>query len=246
LERQKVQWAADIFCDQLINTLKVMSRRGVPGFENLNETIKFMNMIRRWWTILNNVNVTKGLHLRIPDAMPFISEDDMRFDFLDQTFLSYIAKWKKTSKGGKSFLTQETYNALVTTTRSTVDCIKYLLQLGFEKVLTRRFSSDHIEQFFGQIRQLLGGNYNGDALSVLRAVEKIIITGIAYSSVHSNVHLHEESWAANESVDSLAMLSPTDDTGPRQRRLRAQDVLCSLPEEIENLLINLSKPAGIE
>jgi hypothetical protein len=51
--------------------------------------------------------------------------------------------------------------------------------LGFKFVLTRRFSSDPIEQLFGAIRQLIGGNFKGDATAVSQAFEKILRTGIA-------------------------------------------------------------------
>ena len=88
--------------------------------------------------------------------------------------------------------TKETYEALRFTTMSTVATVKHLLSEGFEYVLTRKFSSDAIEMFFGTMRQMMGGNFQGDAYSVITSFERIIRTGIAYCSLEGNVMLERE------------------------------------------------------
>lgn len=134
-----------------------------------------------------------------------------RLKWLHEDFLSYLDKWndsvvqriKNISAKGKigtkakkderlTGLTKETYKALRFTILSTVASIKYLLELGFAFVLTRRFSSDDIEMFFGAVRQMMGGNFQGDTYNVITAFLKILMTGIAYTSMDCNVVLHRE------------------------------------------------------
>lgn len=92
------------------------------------------------------------------------------------------------------FLTKETYNAIVFTSKSTVQCVRYLLEeIGFHFVLTRRLSSDNIEELFGAIRQMIGGNFKGDAVAVSQAFDKILRTGIAYVTINGNTRLSRES-----------------------------------------------------
>ena len=76
------------------------------------------------------------------------------------------------------------------TTLSTVTAVRYLLDFGFAFVLTRKFSSDDIEMFFGAVRQMMGGNFQGDAYNFNTSWERILRTGIAYNSISSNVILH--------------------------------------------------------
>jgi hypothetical protein len=72
---------------------------------------------------------------------------------------------------------------------STVATVKHLLSEGFDYVLTRKFSSDSIEMFFGAMRQMMGGNFQGDAYSVITSFERIIKTGISYCSLDGNTVL---------------------------------------------------------
>lgn len=55
-------------------------------------------------------------------------------------------------------------------------------------VLTRKFSSDPIEAFFGFLRRTAGCNDAMDMRSVLCGVEKMLKTGIVSSSLRSNVN----------------------------------------------------------
>lgn len=59
-------------------------------------------------------------------------------------------------------------------------------------MLTRRFSSDNVEQFFGAIRQMAGGNFSCDAVIVSQSFEKILRTGIAECAVEGIKPLSRE------------------------------------------------------
>lgn len=73
------------------------------------------------------------------------------------------------------------------TTISNVECVQHLLQNAkFEFVLTRKFSSDPIESFFGWLRKSSGSNDQLDARATLAGIEKVLKTGIISASKESN------------------------------------------------------------
>ena len=159
---------------------------------------------------------------RLPDKKPFYSIEDERLEWLDQ-FCEWLEKWKtevvseldkipqvkskapaaerKAAQDKKKEiklrgLTKETHDAMILTSRSTAACVKYLLKYkGFVFLLTRRMTSDEIEQMFGALRQLVGGNFKLDAQSGTQAFERIVRTGIARASVNGNVPLTRETQA---------------------------------------------------
>ncbi|KAL1462049.1 hypothetical protein MTO96_043244 [Rhipicephalus appendiculatus] len=101
----------------------------------------------------------------------------------------------------KKFLSAETYEALLLTSKSTVLCVKYLLESGFYYVLTRNFSSDPVELLFSSLRQMAGGNDCLDARAVTFSLERILRTGTLCPSEASNV----------ENVQSALRFTETDD-----------------------------------
>lgn len=52
-----------------------------------------------------------------------------------------------------------------------VATVKHLQSQGFDYVLIRKFSSDAIGMFFGAMRQMMGGNFQGHAYSVITSFE---------------------------------------------------------------------------
>ena len=63
---------------------------------------------------------------------------------------------------------------------------------GFHFVLARPLNSDLIEQIFGAIRVMMGGDFQSHAVAVTQAVEKILRSGFAYCCVNFNVLLTKE------------------------------------------------------
>ena len=88
--------------------------------------------------------------------------------------------------------TKETLEAMILTSRSTANCIKYLLHGGFQFVLTRRFSTDNIERFHGAIRNYCGNNGHPAVGHCLSAIERINRTQLAITSMSSNMPLVTE------------------------------------------------------
>ena len=78
--------------------------------------------------------------------------------------MNYLSQWKKATderKGnftpadrGKMFLSKATFEGLETTAYALIECVQFLLQNGFQYVLTNKFSQDPLEDHFGRHRGL--------------------------------------------------------------------------------------------
>ncbi len=165
-----------MFRPEVTATIEMHAALKTEGFVDVESTMKFMKRQHRWISLHDVSSVKEHQRYRLPDKMPYYSLMDERLHFLEFDFNPRLHAWDEeiqnliktmpnNSKADKDaikktktkFLTQETYEALTYTTTSTsVACIRYLLKvLGFKFELTRRFSSDPIEQLFGAIRQLM-------------------------------------------------------------------------------------------
>ncbi|KAM7295701.1 uncharacterized protein ISCGN_020974 [Ixodes scapularis] len=190
-EKMNVGRAIAIFSPQVTSVLRFLQqhghRLGAPGFENCLPTVEFMELVYKWF-VLHNIKSTT-LHWSSRDAMrmPFYGTDDERLSWLETECLDYFETWKQETTHKLQFLSQETYEALRVTTKSTVLCTRHLLDSGFHFVLTAKFSSDDVESLFSTIRQLNGSNDQTDAYAALSALQKILVTGIIHSSASGNV-----------------------------------------------------------
>lgn len=190
-EKMHVGRAVDIFSTDKISALEFLKEHGpefgISEFKNAEGTIEFLKMVNKWFTILNVKNTHQYVHKRNDDAMHFFSVDDARLFWLENDFIPYLEWWEKSVTRKAEFISSETFEAACLTTKSAVECIKYLLQNGFHFVLTRKFSSDEIESLFSCIRQLAGSNDQTNAASVTQALHKILVTGLVSSSFSGNV-----------------------------------------------------------
>ena len=135
-------------------------------------------------------------------------------------------------------LTKMTFDALILTTHSMVACIRYLQDFGFRFVLPCKFSSDASEETFGMLRMMLGGNHRGDALSAIRAIEKVLRTGIArYQNLDGNTHPTKDDLKTSEMIHGAEKVS-TSSAG------RASSLLSTLPDDLTGILDALQLPAG--
>ena len=192
LERMKVKWAVDIFRPELVAALQLLCEYGIAGFEDAMPLVEFLKIFWRFWEIHDISNTTQYFRQRSPDKMPFYSKDDARLQFLEEFILNWMSDWKNSAINKNQFLSEETYDALVFTCKSTASCIRHLLDEGFNYVLTRKFSTDDIERAHGAIRQQCGSHDHPHVAAALSAVDKIIRTGLAKTSIACNVPLYKE------------------------------------------------------
>lgn len=195
-EKMHVGRAVRIFKEDIIGALTYLhqhgQRFGINGFKDASKTIEFLSIINKWFTILNVKNTSYFFKSRNDNAQHFSSIDDERLIWLQNDFLSYLEAWKANCSDKSQFLSKETYMAIKVTTESAVSCIKYLLEQGFQYVLTRKFTSDDIEILFSYVRRLSGSNDQTDALSAIQSLHKILVTGKVSSSLASNIEFNDD------------------------------------------------------
>jgi hypothetical protein len=97
--------------------------------------------------------------------------------------------WNKRKSNAQECFTKETLDAIILTSSSTADFIKYLLDSGLLFVLKRRFSTDNIERFHGAVRNHCGNNDHPAVSHALSAIERINRTQLAMTSMECNTPL---------------------------------------------------------
>ncbi|KAH7986172.1 hypothetical protein HPB49_026095 [Dermacentor silvarum] len=179
------------------------------SFADAGQTIIFMQNMYRWFVLHDTSNTTQHIHKKWADTRQFDGAEDARLEWLELTLPMHLDKLKKRCGDKKEFFTKETYEALLLTTYSTGACIKYLLtEEKFLFVLTRKFNSDPIESLFGTLRMSAGCNDMLNVRSVLSGLEKVLKTGIAASSVTSNVAHSERAQMSTGTLHTEASPSP--------------------------------------
>ncbi|KAH7979598.1 hypothetical protein HPB49_010001 [Dermacentor silvarum] len=197
MEKMNVQRAVQVFPPLVTAAVKLLQEQAGhtcdASFAGVGPTVQFMDTAHRWFVLMDVSNCTQHIHQKNADYKQFESAGGERLIWLETSFLDYLADLKSQCLA-KNFLTKETYEGLVITTRSNVECIRYLLEeMSFHFVLTRKMSSDPIESFFGWLRKSAGSNDQTDVRAVLTGIEKTLKTGIASASNTSNIMAAEES-----------------------------------------------------
>ena len=91
-----------------------------------------------------------------------MTENDFRFDWLQNTLLPYFHNWKHNilqrpgnftvSAREKMFASGQTHEGIQITCYSVIEATKCLLKEGLQFVLTERFWQDVLEEYFGRQR----------------------------------------------------------------------------------------------
>lgn len=149
-------------CQVLSSTVSTIL--GSYGSPEAAGTSRYCSMFDSFFDILNVRNTTEGDHKRKPFLQPFRKADDPRFQWLRDVFLPYFESWKDSinSRPGnfnlndrnKMFISSQTHEGIKITSLSIIEVVPYLLQQGFEYVLTERFCQDPLENYFGRQRAI--------------------------------------------------------------------------------------------
>ena len=124
---------------------------------------------------------------------PYFSIDDERFEYL-KSFITTLYQWKKETltrndknysndDRKKMFISRETYEGIVITSKSLIECVRFMLQSGASYVLTERFCQDDLENYFGKQRsigrrkdnpRLVDVGYNDNTIKTQFTVKPIV------------------------------------------------------------------------
>ena len=151
-------------------------------------TADFCHMSKKCFDIMNIRCQREFFVTRNEDLKPFTSKYDQRLEWLKCTFLGYFSDWNHNIEMREGFTRREkekmlisaqTYEGLRITVLSIVEIIPFLLENGFDFVLTEIFNQDCLEQSFGTYRSMggrsenpnvYGFGYDDNAMRVHRSV----------------------------------------------------------------------------
>ncbi|KAH8039520.1 hypothetical protein HPB51_007422 [Rhipicephalus microplus] len=170
LERQNVKLVLKVFNSFVSSALSLEVQK--LHLAALQETATFIDLIVRWWSIVNVKTPEKGHRLRDVYQQPVKDMSSLQVQYLDQ-FITWLDRWSRrgTTAGG---LTKETYFALRLSTYSLIELSRYCLdELGFRYVLLGKFQTDCLEARFEKYRQMCGSHYNVSITEVFEAETKI-------------------------------------------------------------------------
>ncbi|XP_049796730.1 uncharacterized protein LOC126213147 [Schistocerca nitens] len=169
LERRNVSLVCNIFNETTLTGLKA-------EYGEISGTVHFVEIILRWWNIINVKNCTKGIHKQNELCLPFTSASDDRLEFLDK-FLAWLERWRALDT--TSCLTTDTHQALYQSTSVISEVVEYSFSgVGVQYLLMGKLQTDNLESRFSRYRQLSGGNYNVSVTQVFESEKKLRIMSV--------------------------------------------------------------------
>ena len=166
IERQRVDTALRVFCDQTVSALEThpfLDTKSVEG------TANFIKIILKFWKIVNVKGEGADTRFRDDSRGVIRSSNDPRLLFL-LDLADMADKMKNT--GGKRIrqLSKDTAESLSHLCHGFVELAKYLLDCGNAYVIFGWFTTDPLEQCFSKLRQGSGGTHFITAQSVMEKV----------------------------------------------------------------------------
>ncbi|XP_077544212.1 uncharacterized protein LOC144156208 [Haemaphysalis longicornis] len=158
IEKQNVKLALQVLNDTV--PLAVLEIGGKNDLCHVEGTATFIEIMVKWWKIVNVKTPSKGARLRDEFQEPVFSLSDSKVDFL-YNLLDWMEEWKERTKDCDSgTLTKETHAALHQTTPRLIEIARYCLdELKLTYVLFGKIQTDCLEDRFGKYRQLAGAQY---------------------------------------------------------------------------------------
>jgi len=179
--KMRVSLAAQVLSQTVANGL-----RSVYG-QSVKSTIEFIEIINKWFDIVNVKHLFEGRNTRNLNLAPFTNVDDERLHWLESDFLSYFDKWKVAvnNRSGKFTsqqkermqLSSQTILGLKITSKSIAGIVKTLLKAGASFVLTNHINQDPLEQLFGHCRHKAGSNDNPNVQQACHLINNIRTVG---------------------------------------------------------------------
>ncbi|XP_056020425.1 uncharacterized protein LOC130054487 [Ostrea edulis] len=129
----------------------------------VSETARLFGLVNRCFDCLNVRSLRESLFERKPDVAPYTSQNDPRFQFLEDEFLEYFNQWlislryrpvyKKTEQN-KIFVSYQTHEDIIMTVKFFIEATRYLLQQEVPYIFSNVFCRDSLEEHFGPYRGL--------------------------------------------------------------------------------------------
>ncbi|KAH9384431.1 hypothetical protein HPB48_026438 [Haemaphysalis longicornis] len=142
IEKMSVKLAVQLLSAAVVGALKYFQEQAGHTtdveFASAGPTIHFLEVMQKWFTLMDVSNCQQYVHCNNIDCRPFTAVDDERLDWLENDFIDYVEDLREASEA-ENFFSKETCHALLFTTQSNVACIRLLLtEKKFKFVLTRK------------------------------------------------------------------------------------------------------------
>ena len=148
IEKTKVSLATRVFGEPTRNAMSFYVKNGFPQWQ---ETLNFLNLISKWWRLLNVKSLSKGTRKRDPDSEPITVSNIVNLEFLNK-FAAWLEEWMFSGKNG---LSKQTFLACLQTSKTFPLLVEYLLkEKDLKYILSGNIQSDPLEKRFGRYRQL--------------------------------------------------------------------------------------------
>jgi predicted nucleic acid binding AN1-type Zn finger protein len=156
-ERQNVKLVLNVFNAFVVNALLDLGPS--HGLNHYEDTSYFIDIIVKWWNVMNVKSAGKGKRLRDDLQNPLTL--DMTSP--NRTFLYNFSKWLKQwdmVNLNTNCLSKETHAALIQSTEGILELANYCLtSLKFEYFLPGKIQTDPLEARFGKYRMMAGSQY---------------------------------------------------------------------------------------
>ncbi|XP_049269019.1 uncharacterized protein LOC119382267 [Rhipicephalus sanguineus] len=172
IEKQNVKLALQVLNETVPPALREIGNK--HNLYHVEGTAMFIEIITKWWKVVNVKTPSKGARLRDEFQEPVFSVEDRKIDFL-YNFLDWMEEWKKRTKDCDSgTLTKETHAGLHQTTQGLIEIVRYCLdELKLSYVLLGKIQTDCLEDRFGKYRQLAGSHYHVSIRQVYECENKL-------------------------------------------------------------------------
>lgn len=194
IEKQNVKLALQVLNETVPPALREIGNK--HNLYHVEGTAMFIEIIAKWWKVVNVKTPSKGARLRDEFQEPVFSVEDRKIDFL-YDFLDWMEEWKKTTKDCDSgTLTKETHAGLHQTTQGLIEIVRYCLdELKLSYVLLGKIQTDCLEDRFGKYRQLAGSHYHVSIRQVYECENKLRLQSTLPTVATSrNVSEEDEQW----------------------------------------------------
>ena len=154
--KMKVKLATQVLSQSVALALQESGNNEVLG------TAEFCRMMNDFFDCTNVRSLHEHQRKRNDLLKPYTAVNDDRFGWLRDVFLQYLENWKSSTlqrddeysadDRAKMFLSSQTHEGLQISVHSHIEAIQFLLQQGFQYVLSERFMQDVLEDYFGHQR----------------------------------------------------------------------------------------------
>jgi hypothetical protein len=122
------------------------------GNSDVLETAELCRMMNDFFDCTNVRSLREHERKRNELIKPYTAVDDDRFCWLRDVFLKYLENWKRSTIERAGQYSADDREGLQISVHSHVEAIQFLLQQGFQYVLSERFMQDVLEDYFGHQR----------------------------------------------------------------------------------------------